>query len=262
ATIQNIRLPPFWSKNPRVWLMQVEAQFRLRHITSQETRYLHTVSSLPADVAEELADILSTPGPVNPFDHLKAAILDRKSESERSRLQQLLTTEELGDRRPSQLLHRMRQLLGDQNQDLNNHLLRELFLQRLPQNMVLVLAAAEDISLDKLAELADRVADYSRSPSISTVTPQSPTTTEDSRFSRIEDRIDALSRQLATLAPLTRHRQPRFRSRRRSGSRTRSLERASSNTGEDDTASGVCWYHRTFGNAARKCTLPCSRAGN
>ncbi|KAG0428216.1 hypothetical protein HPB47_024784, partial [Ixodes persulcatus] len=123
AAVQNFRLPPFWPKNPTVWLMQVEAQFRLRHITSQETRYLHTVSSLPADVAEELADILAAPDPVNPFDQLKAAILDRKTESERSRLQQLLNTEELGDRRPSQLLHRMRQLLGAQNPDLNNHLL-------------------------------------------------------------------------------------------------------------------------------------------
>ncbi|CAN7986512.1 unnamed protein product [Ixodes hexagonus] len=126
--------------------MQVEAQFRLRHITSQETRCLHTVSSLPADVAEELADVLATPDPVSPFDQLKSAILDRKTDLERSRLQQLFNTEELGDRRPSQLLHQMRQLLGTQNQDPNNHLLRELFLQRLPSTMFLVLTAAEDMS--------------------------------------------------------------------------------------------------------------------
>ncbi|KAM7282952.1 uncharacterized protein ISCGN_000149 [Ixodes scapularis] len=137
-------------------------------------------------------------------DPRKAAILDRKTESERSRLQQLLNTEELGDRRPSQLLHRMRQLLGTQNQDPNNHLLRELFLQRLPSTMVPVLAAAEDMSLDKLAELADRVADYSRAPGISAVANRTPaTTSEDSRLSRLEDRIEALSRQLATLAPLS-----------------------------------------------------------
>lgn len=61
--------------------MQVEAQFRVRHITSQETEYLHAVSSMPADVAEKLADPLTTLHLVNPFDHLKAAILERKSES-------------------------------------------------------------------------------------------------------------------------------------------------------------------------------------
>ncbi|CAN7979481.1 unnamed protein product [Ixodes pacificus] len=264
AAVQNFRLPPFWPKNPTVWLMQVEAQFRLRHITSQETRYLHTVSSLPADVAEELADILATPDPVNPFDQLKAAILDRKTESERSRLQQLLNTEELGDRRPSQLLHRMRQLLGAQNPDPNNHLLRELFLQRLPSTMVPVLAAAEGMSLDTLAELADRVADYSRAPGISAVANGTPaTTSEDSRLSRLEDRIEALSRQLATLAPLSRRRQQRSHSRRRPRSHSRSVERAtSSNSGQVDSDSGRCWYHRTFGNRARKCTQPCASAEN
>lgn len=71
--------------------MQVKAQFHFRQITSEERRYLHTVSSSSADVTEKLADILSTPDSVNPFNHLKAAVLDRKSESARSRLQKHLT---------------------------------------------------------------------------------------------------------------------------------------------------------------------------
>lgn len=81
--------------------MQVEALFRLRHITSQETQYLHTASVLPADVAEERADVLAAPEAISPFDQLEAAILECKSESECSRLQQPLNTEELGDKCPS-----------------------------------------------------------------------------------------------------------------------------------------------------------------
>lgn len=71
--------------------MQVEAQFRLRHITSQETMYLPTAPALPADVTEEMDDVLAAPDPISPFEQLKAAIFERKSESERSRLQQLRT---------------------------------------------------------------------------------------------------------------------------------------------------------------------------
>lgn len=67
AAVQNIRLPPFWPNNPRVWLMQFEAQFRLRHITKQETKFLHTVSVLPSDVAEEMAGVLAAPDPISPF---------------------------------------------------------------------------------------------------------------------------------------------------------------------------------------------------
>ncbi|CAN7943356.1 unnamed protein product [Ixodes hexagonus] len=108
-----LKLPPFWTKNAKVWFAQVEAQFQLQHITSQITKYLHVVSALPAEVADELEDILAATPTANQYDHLKAAILARKTASERSRLQSLLNMEELGDQRPSQLLRRMRQLLGD-----------------------------------------------------------------------------------------------------------------------------------------------------
>lgn len=60
-----------------------------------------------------LNDLLFRPSASNRYDHLKAAIHNRKIDSERSRLQQLLTAEELGDRRPSQMLRRMRQFSGD-----------------------------------------------------------------------------------------------------------------------------------------------------
>ncbi|KAM7284534.1 uncharacterized protein ISCGN_001628 [Ixodes scapularis] len=91
---------------------RTEAQFHLRRIRSQTARYYHVVSALPPEVADELDDVLASPPPHDAYDYIKRTILAGKTESEASRLQQLLNTEELGDRRPSQLLHRMRQLLG------------------------------------------------------------------------------------------------------------------------------------------------------
>ncbi|KAH7984946.1 hypothetical protein HPB52_024424 [Rhipicephalus sanguineus] len=136
AAFQHVSLPPFWPNSPSTWFLQVEAHFRLRQITSQENKYLHLVSSLPSDVAEALADVIASPHPSHPFDTLKAAIISRKSASEHSKLQQLLTATELGDCHPSQLLRRMLQLLGGPSTPHEEKLLRELFLQRLPQNMV------------------------------------------------------------------------------------------------------------------------------
>ncbi|KAH9359543.1 hypothetical protein HPB48_006095 [Haemaphysalis longicornis] len=43
------------------------------------------------------------------------------------------TREELGDRRPSQLLNTMPQLVGSSNMDSKGAILKELFLQHLPQ---------------------------------------------------------------------------------------------------------------------------------
>ncbi|XP_075526687.1 uncharacterized protein LOC142558436 [Dermacentor variabilis] len=87
---------------------------------------------------------------------MKHIILDRNTASESARLRHPLTTEEHGDRRPSQLLDSMRRLLGSSNVDENGALSKELFLQRLRQATGLVLAAARHLTLDHLAQLADR----------------------------------------------------------------------------------------------------------
>lgn len=253
ATVM-LHLPSFWTKNPRVWFLQIEAQFQLRRISSQSSRYLHVVSCLPSEIADELSDVLARPPEENPYDHLKETILNRKTETERSRLQQLLTAEELGDRRPSQLLRRMRQLLGDCSaEEANSSLLREMFLQRLPQNLLMVLAAADDMSLDRLAELADRVAAYT-TPSLGHIAATSSGHDTPASTSRLEERLGRIETALAALSisPAT---QPRRRPRSRSRSRT-------SSPGSARATSTHCWYHRTFGSAARKCCQPCTWTGN
>ncbi|KAH7961450.1 hypothetical protein HPB52_009068 [Rhipicephalus sanguineus] len=110
----------------------------------------------------------------------------------RSRLPQLFNAQELGDRRPSQLLHRMRQLHGDSTLYSESPLLREFSLQRLPQNLVPVLAAAGDIPLEKLEELADRIYDYSpASPTLASATAMTPDT--EVRHSRLEEKVKQLA---------------------------------------------------------------------
>ncbi|XP_042150251.1 uncharacterized protein LOC121838220 [Ixodes scapularis] len=208
STVQ-LRLPAIWAKNPRASFSQVEAQFHLWHITSQSARYYHVVSALPPEVADELDDVLASPPPDDAYNYIKRTILARKTESEASRLQQLLNTEELGDRRPSQLLHRMRQLLGEQASDTNTLILRELFLQRLPQGIRMTLAPATDLPLDRLAEMADRVAEYA-APALSSVTNDA---NQCSAMRALEARIDALTTAVAALGTKRNDSRRRRRSR-------------------------------------------------
>ena len=138
----NLKLPPFWPNDPTIWFAQVEAQFLTRNITSQKTKYAHVVSSLQPEFAQEIRDILICPPTQNQYDALKKELIRRTSASEQKRLQQLLTAEELGGRKPSQLLRKMKQLLG--SNQLEESILRQLFLQRLPTNVQLILVSTGD----------------------------------------------------------------------------------------------------------------------
>ena len=140
----------------------MEATFTTRRITAQRTKFDHVITSLSPEVATEVRDLILKPPEAEPYN----VLVKWAAAFEQRRLQQLLNTEELGDRKPTQLLRRMQQLLGDRTGAVEGTFLRELFLQRLPPNVRMVLASTSStFSLNKLAELADKVTEVAvRSP--------------------------------------------------------------------------------------------------
>ena len=242
ATALNIKLPPFWPADPEVWFVQVEARFATKRLHSQKSRFEYVVASLSPEIAAEVRDLLLTPPEVNPYDALKQQLIKRTADSEQRRLQQLFRAEELGDRKPTQLLRRMQQLLGTRA-GLDNSFLKELFLQRLPANVRMVLASTSTTSLEELAELADRVVEVA-SPTVATIQPPQP-------VSELEELRAEIAKLQATVRSL---------SRRRSRTPNRHIPRRSSSPSTTPTTDNLCWYHQKFGDAAKKCTPPCHRS--
>lgn len=231
----HLKLPPFWPADPQIWFAQVEAQFTTRGITAQKTKFDHIVASLAPEFATEVRDLILNPPRDNPYATLKEQLIKRTAASEQRRLKQLFNAEELGDRKPSQLLRHMQQLLGDKANNTDGAFMRELFLQRLPSNVRMVLASTPDTgSLDDLAQLADKIMEVA-TPSVSSV----HTSTE---FEHLRQEVAELKMLIQTL------KQPKRRYHGCSPSPAPPRQQV------------LCWYHNKFGDNAKKCKPPCDKS--
>ena len=241
----NLKLPPFWSSDPEVWFQQVEAQFRTRHVTAQRTKFDHVVASLSPEFATEVRDLIIRPPVDAPYDSLREQLIKRTTASEQRKLQQLFSAEELGDRKPSQLLRRLQQLMGERASATDNTFLRELFLKRLPGNVRMILAStASSSSLDELADLADKIMDVVV-PSVSALQPPPP---------QLSTEVDQLRTEVTRLKGLVKS----LTIHQRSHSRPPTPRHRSPSPGPQSPVAGsTCWYHSKYGTAARKCKPPC-----
>ncbi|CAE1172047.1 unnamed protein product [Acanthosepion pharaonis] len=141
----HVRLTPLPNKNNacekvkcpkfKTWFLQLDAIFQARHITSLQSKFASVVEKLPAKVVAEVADILTSLPIDKPYETLKQAILHRSGFSEERKIRDLLTNVSIGDSKPSQLLRRMQQLLGDNN--ISATVFRQMWLDKLPSDMVL-----------------------------------------------------------------------------------------------------------------------------
>ena len=151
----------------------------------------------------------------------------------------------------------MQQLLGDKlgTADFTSFF-RELFLQRLPAKVRMVLASTDSsMDLNKPAELADKVmevaaptvANISSTPSDSPITAGLSASSEVKQLREEVARLTELVESLAT------------RSRRRSQASPR---RAVTPVPPNPPQEWLCWYHRKYGDDAQKCKQPCTQGLN
>lgn len=257
----SVKIPPFWPTDPELWFAQVENQFILAGITSDETKFNYIAGNLDAKYAAEVRDILTKPPDTGKYQKLKTELIHRLSTSQDQKTRQLLEHEEIGDRKPTQFLRHLRALAGNVVPDV---VLKPLWLTRLPASTQAILATQQNSDLDALAVLADAVlAANPRSQVAETTVTHSTLETLIERLttlmtSKMEDVATTLRQEIAAVSDdRCELRSRRSHSRPRSHSRSRSSSRQHGD---------VCWYHRHFGDQASKCTKPCqyssSETGN
>lgn len=245
AEANAVKIPPYNFGDPALWLLMCESTFELgtpKPITESKTKFNYVVSHLPPEVASMIRDVIATPSKEDPYLHVKTELIKRSGESSHQAIRKLLVGEELGDRKPSELLRIMRRRAEAHN--VPDELMLELFNQHMPRAVQTILAALTDVSLDKAAEIADRVVEVTPIP-VSDCSVSSVNSIEDKLLAEIKKlhiRIDALSRSRSQT------RNKNFKPRERSRSKSQHFEN--------------CWYHYKFGEKAKKCNPPCNFSKN
>ncbi|GFV13733.1 uncharacterized protein TNCV_2500671 [Trichonephila clavipes] len=133
-----LRLPVFWRNNVALWIRQCDSVFVLSQITQDET------------------NIILSPPAANKYITLSDRLIREFADSEHQKIKikKLLAEFQLGDNKPSHLLRKMKELSGGQLQDE----FLKLWIQCLPSQIQAVFSVSSE-TLDKLAEIADKVAD-------------------------------------------------------------------------------------------------------
>lgn len=237
-----IKLPTFWHKQPKLWFAQLESEFLVYRIRSDDVKYSSVVRHLDEQALISVSEFIENPPEKDKYINLKEALINRFTDSEEKRLRQLLAGIELNDKKPSELLREIKQLSGGA---ISENVLHTIWLQRLPLRIQATLAVVEEVSLAKLAVLADKILDRDNGLQVSEVTPKTD--------SKISD-FAALERRIAALEVSHRRSRSKFRPK---GKRFRTPSRNSKDRAESEEKA-ICFYHKKFGSKALKCTIPCS----
>lgn len=241
-----VKLPPFWPDEPAVWFAQVEGHFMLSRISDDKTKFYYIVSQLEHRYAAEVKDIIISPPPGCSYDTLKTELIKRLSQSREKEVKQLLTHEELGDRRPSQFLRHLRHLAGS---EVPEEFLKSIWTSRLPPHVQTAIASQPRSDLNSLADLADAVMDIVQTTPMAAST----ATANNINLETMSRQIAELTRKVEALSTSNRRSRPPDRKQR-----NRSQTRSQSNYRRYPQ----CWYHSKFGAKARKCQKPCDFSEN
>lgn len=260
---KTVHLPPFIAKDIKFWFLQVEALFRNGGITADQSKFDHVITALDVTAAADIRDVIEDPPEADMYETIKTKLIERLAISESTRIKDILSNQPMGDRKPSQHLRHLKAQAGAH---FSEAALGSLWLETLPADVKLIVAGAKGLPLDQQAEMADNVMDVAgvrRLAAIQVDAGTAPARTADAQVASLAKQISALVQKLDSHASrlaaagmpdgATRAKQKRSKSPAAPRAASPSPAGAPSAAG-----TGVCWYHRKFGDAATKCTKPCT----
>lgn len=239
-----IRMPVLVNTNVEAWFKSMEYWFRASGIYDDNQRNETILASIDPNVLDQLTDQLERVPDVGKYEYSKRILISHFADSEQRKLNRLLSEMPLGDKRPSELYHEMKQVAGNV---LGETALKGLWAQRLPEAARPVIAATTGTSAE-FTKMADTIVD-----ALAPRTVRQVTTEPLNEISELKAIIAELRSQINKIP---------HRSRSKSRSEPNQRNHTPANNGananaNNDADPNLCWYHQVYGRDAKKCRSPC-----
>lgn len=253
--IHRVTIKPiqFIKTAPKLYFIQMEAQFSLAGITRDTTKYNHVLGTLDPTYLTSVMDLIESPPVTNKYETIKERIITEFQQSDQHKLRILLREIELGDLKPSQLLRKMKELSKNA---LSDDALKTLWIERLPEQIRPVISIS-DGDLNRVAIMADKMLEITTYNVVGEVATHSNFGQSEPQIATLSKQIEELSKRFNQFSNDRNQSQQRSNSNRgRSQSRDNSRNRGRSSS-RSHNDSPYCFYHFKFGAMARKCNEPC-----
>lgn len=155
--------PPYLPSSVSTWFLIVEGQFRLAKISTNETKFLHLLTSVPGEILARLPEKVLTG---NNYEELKEAILSTEEHS-KAELFNTLSAKEFTGGRPSAFLA---EIMGIATKvEVGEDLVRHRFISSMPEAIRSICAGQTELNLVALGKLADDVASYTNTFNVAAI---------------------------------------------------------------------------------------------
>ncbi|VDP68090.1 unnamed protein product [Schistosoma mattheei] len=166
-----------------------------------------------------------------PYETLERSILKRVDLTDIQRLDQLLNNIDLQHGSATDMLQRMKEVIGQRT--FNGGLFKQLLLSKLPQQVQAVLVSFHNNALDELAAVADRILEITKS--------------SNTEVSSVKEKPQTAQNDITELC----HTLTRYLNFRKDCKRSASRPRETDNP-------DWCWNHNQYGKSTRNCRKHCS----
>ena len=124
-----LKLPAFWPDKAEAWFVQAESHFKARRITSQQTKYHLVVVALDSDTVDGVLDLLERPPEDDPFDQLKARLVQSFKISKVDKIKRALEFPPVDEENPVKMADKIMALTRDAS---GEDIAKAVFMLKLP----------------------------------------------------------------------------------------------------------------------------------